>query len=82
MEVVVVVGGHNAVAVVAVVEHNVVAAVVAVGAELQGIVEVGVAAAVGAFEFLDTPFVLVGVDTGVAALGAAPEKHIEPGQVG
>ena len=26
--------------------------------------------------------VLVGVDTGVAALGAAPEKHIEPGQVG
>ena len=28
------------------------------------------------------PFVLVGVDTGVAALGAVLEKHIEPEQVG
>ena len=62
MEVAVVVGVHNAVAVVAVVVHNAVAAVavvvagvVAVGAESQGIVEVGVAAAVAGFAFLDTP---------------------------
>ena len=75
-------GVHNAVAVVAVVVHNAVVTVVAVGVESQGIVEVGVAAAVGAFAFLDTPFVLVGVDTGVAALGAVLEKHIEPEQVG
>ena len=99
----VVVGVHNAVAVVAIVEHNVVAAVavVAVGVESQGIVEVGIVAVVEGFAFFDTsekqfnnifkkavdtyfqylqsllllPFVLVRLDTDVAALGAVPEKH-------